>query len=125
MSLLNTEYTSFEKERTPTLRQYVKSKKGKNIPKKFMVVKIWVPNKYPSYSIETEHFRASIGKDTSVGKAIKSSWGDVTGSEKSLCVSINRDGDKVKSLSFSEGSNSGYWRDIGSEELLGIEWNNA
>lgn len=125
MSLLNQEYTNFENERTPTLRQYVKSKKGKSIPKKFMIVKIWVPNKYPSYSIETEHFRASIGKDTPIGVALKNSWSEVTDSEKSMCISVARDGDKVKSLSFSQGSNNGYWRDIGSDQLLGIEWNNA
>lgn len=122
MSLYADTFTEITERRLPTLRQYLQAKRGKSIPKKFLVLKIWIPNKYPSYSLETEHFRASVGKNTAIGKILKDNWAELLESEKSTMLSIETKDGKATGMRFSPGTGSGMWMDIGTDPLLGISW---
>lgn len=124
MSLYSDSFTEVSEERLPTLRQYIKAKKGKNIPKKFLVRLIWVPNKFPSYSIETEHFRASVGKDTAVGKLLKENWDEIVDSSLQTLMAIEVEKDVPTAMRFYPGTGRGKWVDIGQDTLLGIRWEN-
>lgn len=124
MSLYSQNDIDVTEERLPTLRQYVKSKEGKNIPKKFLVTLIWIPNKFPSYSIETEHFRASIGSKTAIGKLLKDNWVDLLDSDVATFMSVTVKDDKVAAMRFYPGTQRGMWCDIGSDPILGIRWEN-
>ena len=122
LSLYTDDFQSDTEGRLPTLRQYLKSKKGKKRPQKFLVVVIWVPNKYPSYGIETEHFRTTVGENTSLGKIIKANWEELIRSEVSTCLQVQEEENGSFSLRFCPGSNEGSWKDIGSDPVLGIRW---
>lgn len=122
MNLYDDQYLNAEPERKPTLRQYVAANKGKSMPKRFLVTKVWTPGKYPSYTVETEHFRASVGKNTPIGDLLRSSWEELTRSETPTFLELDLSVNNKPSIRFRAGKGSGYWVDISSEPVLGIAW---
>lgn len=122
MSLYDNDFIDYENEKKPTLRQYLKAKKGKNIPKKFLIVTIWRPNKYPSFGIETEHFRATVGKDTPIGRLLQDNWSEIVESDTGTFIGLQREGESCKGMRFYPSTEKGMWMDIGDSPLLGIRW---
>lgn len=122
MGLYDYEYLDAQQEKLPTLRQYLKTNGKTKRPKKFLVCKIWIPNKYPSYSLETEHFRASVGKSTALGKVLRDNWSELVRSEIDTFLELKLADDKTTKLKLVPGRTSGSWLDVGSDPLLGISW---
>lgn len=125
MTLYEKTFSRIEDEKLPTLRQYVKGKTGKAMPKRFLVTKVWYPNKYPSYGIETEHFRATVGETTPLGNLITENLETLQSSEKATFLSISLEDPKKPAMKFLPGTNKGHWEGIGSETPVGIRWLSA
>lgn len=49
--------------KVPTYHQWLKGASAAEIRPKYPIVTIWLPNKYPSASLETEKFRVRISED--------------------------------------------------------------
>lgn len=122
MGLYDNDYLDATQERLPTLRQYLNTSGKTKRPKKFLVCKIWVPNKYPSYSLETEHFRASVGKSTAIGRVLQNNWSELIESEIDTFLELKLTNDKKTQLKLVPGRTSGSWVDIGTDPVLGISW---
>jgi hypothetical protein len=58
-------------EQKPTFFQFCKSSVGKKLPERFYVQKIWLPNQYPSATLETEVFRVRISSKSPVWMSIE------------------------------------------------------
>lgn len=122
MDLYSDNYSSYEEEKLPTLTAYLKKVGKGNKPKKFLVTKIWRPNRYPSYGIETEHFRTTISQKSPLGTIISQNWSALVESEVQTMVSLEMREGKCVGLKFSPGRGKGTWYDIGDNPLLGIRW---
>lgn len=57
-------------EKLPTFIQFCKQSNGKALPQVFFVTKIWLPNQFPSATLETEKFRVRISSKSPVWDAI-------------------------------------------------------
>ncbi|HEX7764946.1 MAG TPA: hypothetical protein VF433_15230 [Cellvibrio sp.] len=57
-------------EQKPTFIQFCKDSIGKKLPNRFYVQKIWLPNKYPSATLETESFRVRISSKSHTWQTI-------------------------------------------------------
>jgi len=57
-------------EQKPTFVQFCKNSIGKKLPERFYIQKIWLPNQYPSATLETESFRIRISSKSSTWEAI-------------------------------------------------------
>lgn len=58
-------------EQKPTFVQFCKDSVGKKLPARFYIQKIWLPNQYPSATLETESFRIRISSKSSAWEAIR------------------------------------------------------
>lgn len=57
-------------EKLPTFRQYCKTcKAGQKVPVSYLK-KVWFPNEYDSYSLDTERFRLRIASNSPLYEAI-------------------------------------------------------
>lgn len=122
MSLFESNYNEEPVQKLPTLLQYIKTRKGKTRPKSFHIAVIWFPNKFPSYSIETDRFRMSVGTKSLMGKAIEAERDTIARLENSVHLTITDDENGLRVYGFTPGSSKGSWVDIGSEPALGIKF---
>lgn len=122
MSLYGDQLSLFEEEKKPTLKQYLKEKKGKNRPKQFLVVKVWLPNRYPSFSLETEHFRATVGVKSPFGQLLQQNLEELEESTKQVMLKVEELPDGKLGFLLVPGKGSGFFRAIGNGEVLGFEW---
>lgn len=60
-------------EQKPTFFQFCKDNKDTKLPARFYVQKIWMPNKFPTATLETEKFRVRISSKSAVWQTIEES----------------------------------------------------
>lgn len=122
MSIFDIEFQD-EKVKLPTLKQYLTKRKGKNIPKQFHVVLIWVPNKFPNFSIETEKFRLNVPDDSVFGKHLQQFVTDESMFECPIALIIGSSTDGTMTYKALRTKENGSWIRIDNEtDLLGIRW---
>lgn len=80
----------------PTLKQFLKTipKKDK-LPELYIVTKIWYPNQYPNFSLETERFIVRVNENSQLGTELLQLWEQIEDEE--WCLGI-----KVVNRSFGE-----------------------
>lgn len=122
MKLFESNYNEEPTEKLPTLLQYIKSHKGKKRPKSFHISLIWLPNKFPSYGIETDKFRLNCATTSLMGRAIEAAKADIVLSERSIHLGIDDDENGLRIYSFVPGSTKGSWEVIGGAEPLGLKF---
>lgn len=71
----------------PTFIQWCKANKDKKTPDKFVIVKVWTPNKFPDLTLETEVFRLRISHKSSVFKALEESLQEFIEQSRVLSIS--------------------------------------
>lgn len=122
MNLFENKYADEPREKLPTLLQYIKSRKKKAMPKAFHIAVIWLPNRFPSYAIETDLFRLSIASTSLMGKALEAEREAIERSERSIHLGIALDAAKLRTYSFLPGTTEGSWVTIGTDTPLGIKF---
>lgn len=122
MKLFESSYNDEPVERLPTLLQYIKTQKGKKRPKAFHVALIWLPNKFPSYAIETDKFRFSVAASSLMGQTLAVELQEILILERSVHLSITDDENGSRVYGFQPGTTSGSWEEIGSEKTVGIKF---
>lgn len=122
MRLFEDIYNDEPTEKLPTLLQYLKSNKGKKRPKAFHITLIWLPNKFPSYGIETDKFRFNCSTTSLMGQAINAARSDIAISERSIHLGIADDENGLRVYSFIPGTTKGSWEVIGGDVPLGLKF---
>ena len=64
---------SDEREKLPTLRNFLKSNGKRKLPSVFPVTIVWLPSKYPNFVFETERFRAIVYKGNPLYESLSES----------------------------------------------------
>lgn len=83
-------------EKLPTLTQYLKKvPKKQKLPDLYIVTKIWYPNNYPNFSLETEYFMVRVKEDTQLGTELLQYWDQME--EEEWCLAL-----RVTNRSFAE-----------------------
>lgn len=83
-------------EKLPTLTQYLKKvPKKQELPDLYIVTKIWYPNNYPNFSLETEQFMVRVKEDTQLGTELLQYWDQME--EEEWCLAL-----RVTNRSFAE-----------------------
>lgn len=70
----------------PTFIQWCKTEKDSQTADKYFVTKIWLPNKYPDITLETEVFRLRVSHKTSLFESLKDNFDGWSNSEVALSV---------------------------------------
>jgi hypothetical protein len=71
----------------PTFFQFCKATLDQKTPDRFIVTKIWLPNKYPDLTLETEKFRLRISHKADVFSTIRDSVNQFVNDNMVLAVS--------------------------------------
>jgi hypothetical protein len=119
MDIFNDKGWSSEEEKLPTLRQYLKKTEGKDIPKRFLVTLIWIPNKFPQYTIECDKFRVPVPSKCPLGKSLSNHLDSIVDSDMALSVSLLETEGKTGNIVFTKSKEKGRWNSIGDDPILG------
>lgn len=114
MDLFSQEVLSYEEDKLPTLKQYLKAKGKGKIPSGFLCTLIWVPNKFPSFSLECDKFRLSIPSKSPMGKALVSSIDALIATDSSLIAFLHTTEEGEICPMFKAGNQKGAWDVIGT-----------
>lgn len=100
------------KEKLPTLKQFIKSSSDAKYPIVSTIKLIWFPGTWDNYSIETNHFRCSIGTSHPLYKPLDRDVIKLTeGSDTGIVLSIE---DSDGTIRFCETNVYGRWERIGN-----------
>ena len=124
MSLFDNKSLDVTEQKIPTLKQYLKKMKGKKIPSKFLLTRIWVPNKFPSYTLECDLFRIAIPKKSPTGVLLSNNLGDIVDNDVCVFVLLELGEKDTEKITFEPGKEKGIWYDIGEDNLLGYRFDN-
>lgn len=114
-ALQGQECESAKIEKLPTLRQFLKLKGKQKLPNRFTVFLIWLPGKFPNYTLQTEAFRFQIVKDSPLFPILKSAIDEMMDEEKTIALEItDRETAKVKIHASNE---KGAWESLGETGL--------
>lgn len=122
MDLFNENGFSTEEDKLPTINQYVKRMGNKKLPNRFHVQRIWFPNKYPNYSVETDKFRVSVSPRQPIGKALKNSLDALYDSDTSISVVLVLTESGKPSVKFVPTKETGKWVYIRPDSPMGISF---
>lgn len=75
-------------EKLPSLLSYCKKNKVGSTERRYVVTTIWLPNQYPSISLDTEHFRLRISDKQALYLELLDFIESNTANEIALCVDI-------------------------------------
>lgn len=73
-------------ETLPTFIQWCKTEKDSQTAEKYFVTKIWLPNKYPDITLETEVFRLRVSHKTSLFEGLKDNFDEWSNSDVALSI---------------------------------------
>jgi hypothetical protein len=113
MDIFNGKVLPYEDEKLPTLLQYLKDRKGKNTPSRFIVGKIWLPNKFPNYQLECDKFKVNVSSRSPLGKAIDKSLTALVDSDISLYCEIPIETIEERLIKLTAGKEKCYWVSFG------------
>lgn len=106
-------------EKLPTLRQYLKLKGKATIPKRFILLFIWTPGKFPNYTLQTEHFRFQIDKNHPMYPLMPAIVEEMIESEKTIFLEVT---DKANAkVKFHECNENGGWENVGENGLKFVQ----
>ena len=77
------------REKLPSLKQYLKSIGKKKLSPAFVVSKIWKPGTWPNYTFETESFRVRINKGSAIYRSLEATLEDLIGDECCLAIRVD------------------------------------
>ena len=100
-------------ESLPTFFQWCKAHLGQTIAQKHVVTKIWLPNKYPDLTIETEKFRLRVSHKALVFSSIRESVQQFVDNNLVLAVSEIDVESYDYTLEVMEGE-TGHWTELGT-----------
>lgn len=100
-----------------TFFQWCKENKGKSIAQKYVVTKVWTPNKFPDLNLETEKFRLRVFHKSQTFKAISEALTKLIESGAVLAISEIDTETHDYVLEVLEGE-SGDWSQLGSTGWL-------
>lgn len=122
MSIFDSDYNAAEAKR-PTLKQYLKATRDKKRPNQFHTVLVWFPNKFPTFTIETEKFRYNTAEDSALGKELGLFVQDDSCMTIPFSLSITEAEDGVTTIKVLRSKEKGAWRFIGSDgDYNGMRW---
>lgn len=100
------------KPKAPTLKQFIKEKSDAKYPIISSVTLIWFPGTWDNYSIESNEFRCSIGKNHPLYEPLDRDVIKATeGSDTGIAISVE---DSEGTIRFCETNVYGRWERIGN-----------
>lgn len=124
MSLFDNTGHDVTEVKIPTLKQYLKKMKGKKLPSKFLLTRIWIPNKFPAYTLECDLFRISIPKKSPLGTLLSGNLSEIIDSNACVFISVEVGEGNTEKITFLPGKEQGVWYDIGEDNPLGYRFDN-
>jgi hypothetical protein len=121
-NLFDSKFDYQDRPKLPTITQYVSETDTSNRPKKYLVTLIWLPKKFSSYGLETEHFRATIHKDSFLGTALGVFCDTATDFDSSVYVTIEISEKGKLVMLFVLGKDVGKWVTIRPSSPLGLKF---
>ena len=97
----------------PTFFQWCKANIGKTVKQKHVVTKIWLPNKFPDLTVETELFRLRISHKAPVFSAVRESVQQFVDNNLVLAISEVDLETYDYTLEVMDGE-TGYWVELGT-----------
>ena len=97
----------------PTFFQWCKEHLDKRTPGKFIVTKVWLPNKYPDLTLETEVFRLRISHKALIFSSVRESIDQFTDGNMVLAISEVDKESYDYTLEVLEGE-VGSWTELGA-----------
>ena len=97
----------------PTFFQWCKDKSSEKTALRYTVVKIWLPNKFPDLTLETEVFRLRVSHKAPVFSAIRESIGQIVDGNLLLAVSEIDKEVYDYTLEVIEGEKA-FWTELGA-----------
>lgn len=82
---------SDEREKLPTLRQWLKERGKRKIAQVYPVMLIWLPTKYPNIVFETDSFRAILYSGNPAYKPVCDAIDGLVSAGTGLGISVDRD----------------------------------
>jgi len=98
--------------KVPTYQQWLKGASTAELRPKYPVVTIWLPNKYPSASLETEKFRVRISEDNPLWLSLVEAIGQIASTGTILYIETTDVESKMFKVGVLEGE-LGEWEAIG------------
>lgn len=93
---MNLEGCAFDDyKKLPTFAQWLKTASDADVSPRRYVEKIWLPNTFPNFTLETEVFRLRIVETTSIGATLSQLMEELADKESAVYVEII---DKKKGL---------------------------
>lgn len=74
-------------EQLPTFFQWCKQHKGEKIAQRYVIEKVWTPNKYPDLTLETCAFRLRVSAKSSVFQELQNTLSQLIQSDSVLAIS--------------------------------------
>lgn len=116
-AMFNRETQSGTRDKLPTLRQFLKSKGNRKIPRSFLVTVIWKPGEWDNFTLETESFRLRVNKGDEMYPLLDEFTADPKTADVPVAITIC---DRQKGTwMFIPSEEEGAWSEIGSN---GLKW---
>ena len=122
VNLFDSTSYSTEPEKLPTLKQYLKRIGKTKLPNQFHVHLIWVPNKFPSFSIEADLFRVVVPVKSALGKTLKANIDELVKTEIAIALAVQVTGDSGPTVQIKRSKEQGEWVPIGDEPIMGYKF---
>lgn len=80
-------------KKTPTLLKWLESEDSVKLKQKYWVKKIWIPNKFPTLTFETEDFRLPIDESNPIFTGLMKLVEEIVDSDQAIAVVVSPDRD--------------------------------